>query len=48
MLSKRATLLIFASLAAALLAFGSIALAAGIRAAENERNGRVRPNHRPR
>jgi hypothetical protein len=39
MLFKRAILLLFAGLtaAAAIVAFGSVALAAGIRAAESER-----------
>jgi hypothetical protein len=41
MLSKRATLVLFVGLAAAILVFGSVALAAGIRAAESESNGHV-------
>ena len=45
MLFKRAILLVFVGLAAAaaIVAFGSVALAAGIRAAESERNGHVHP-----
>jgi len=45
MMSKRVTLLLFVGLAAAtaILAFGSVALAAGIRAAERERNGHAQP-----
>jgi hypothetical protein len=45
MLFKRAILVVFVGLAAAaaIVAFGSVALAAGIRAAESERNRHVHP-----
>ena len=42
MMSKGATLLVFLGIAAAVLALGSVALAAGIKAAEGERNGHAR------
>ena len=43
MMSMRGALLVFVGLAAAVLVLGSVALAAGVQAAERERNGRAHP-----
>jgi len=44
MIFKRAVIVVFVALAAAaVVAFGSAVLAAGIRSAESERNGHVSP-----